>query len=74
MSKYNFIGKFEIINGGYAMEIIEYFSSGNKEHWISEIGKSDWGAGHFLKKVLKKSIFPQTTSDFMKNTDMNFFR
>ena len=35
------------------MEIIEYFSSEDKEHWLSEIGKSDWGAGHFLKKLLE---------------------
>ena len=63
MSKYNFIGKFEIINGECAMEIIEYFSSGNKEHWISEIGKSDWGAGHFLQKLLETEKLKETVGE-----------
>ena len=27
------------------MKIIEYFTTENKEHWLNEIGKSDWGGG-----------------------------
>ena len=37
------------------MDIIEYFSSKNKEHWLSKIGESDWNAGKFLYKLLKNS-------------------
>ena len=45
------------------MEIIEYFSSGNKEHWISEIGKSDWGAGYFLQKLLGTEKLKETVGE-----------
>ena len=45
------------------MEIIEYFSSGNREHWLSEIGKSDWSAGHFLKKLLETEKFKETVGE-----------
>lgn len=27
------------------MKIIEYFTSENKEHWLDEMKKCDWGAG-----------------------------
>lgn len=37
------------------MKVIEYFESDNKEHWISEIEKSDWGAGQYLAKLLKEN-------------------
>ncbi|MBQ6877317.1 MAG: GNAT family N-acetyltransferase [Oscillospiraceae bacterium] len=36
------------------MEIIEYFSSEKREHWLSKIEKSDWSAGKFLFKLLKE--------------------
>ena len=26
-------------------KILEYFTCENKEHWLREIQKSDWGAG-----------------------------
>lgn len=35
------------------MNIIEYFSTDNKEYWLSKIKESDWGAGQFLWKLLK---------------------
>ncbi len=35
------------------MKIIEYFASENKEHWLAEISKSDWGAGQFLAQLLR---------------------
>ena len=35
------------------MEIIKYFETENKEHWLSEIAKSDWSAGHFLYRLPK---------------------
>lgn len=37
------------------MQIIEYFESNNKEHWLSEISRSDWGAGQFLHYLLKEN-------------------
>lgn len=36
------------------MNIIEYFSTDNKEYWLSRIKESDWGAGQFLYELLKK--------------------
>lgn len=35
------------------MEIIEYFSSENKEQWKKQIGLSDWEAAKFLTELLK---------------------
>lgn len=35
------------------MNIIEYFSTDNKEYWLSKMKESDWGAGLFLYELLK---------------------
>lgn len=35
------------------MEIIDYFTSENKEYWLGEIQKSDWGAGKYLHQLLR---------------------
>lgn len=35
------------------MKIIEYFTTANKEYWLDEIGKSDWGAGQYLYQLLR---------------------
>ncbi len=54
------------------MEIIEYYNSDNKEHWLSEIKKSEWGAGQFLHKLLKEETFKETVgenSDVLMLTD-----
>lgn len=37
------------------MKIIEYFTTENKEYWLNEIGKSDWGAGQYLYRLLKEN-------------------
>lgn len=37
------------------MEVIEYFSCENKEHWLTQIEKSDWGAGQYLAYLLKEN-------------------
>lgn len=34
------------------MELIEYFSNKNKEHWKEQIALADWGAAKFLLKLL----------------------
>ena len=36
------------------MEILEYFTAERKEHWLSEIKKSDWGAGQFLASLIEQ--------------------
>ena len=39
--------------GWYTVNITEYFSTDNKEYWLSKIKESDWGAGQFLYELLK---------------------
>lgn len=41
------------------MNIVEYFSTDNKEYWLSKIKESDLGAGQFLYEFLKniRAIF-----------------
>lgn len=39
------------------MKVIDYFESGRREHWLGEIGKSDWGAGAFLHELLSRGTF-----------------
>ena len=36
-------------------KILEYFTCENKEHWLCEIQKSDWGAGQYLYSLLKEN-------------------
>lgn len=36
------------------MEVIEYFKFDRQEHWLCQIGKSDWGAGQYLYELLSK--------------------
>lgn len=35
------------------MEIKEYFGSGSQDHWLKQIGRSEWGAGQFLYEQLR---------------------
>ncbi|MBR2223035.1 MAG: GNAT family N-acetyltransferase [Christensenellaceae bacterium] len=39
------------------MQIVEYFSSKNREYWLSEIKKSDWIAGEYLYRLLSENRF-----------------
>lgn len=39
------------------MEVINYFDSSRKEHWLQQIRRSDWGAGAFLFDLLSKGTF-----------------
>lgn len=41
------------------MRIIEYFTTEEKEHWLQEIKKSDWGAGQFLYELLKENCLQE---------------
>lgn len=36
------------------MEIIEYFSTENRDYWLSKIKESDWDAARFLYELLKE--------------------
>lgn len=36
------------------MQIIEYFSCDRPEHWLRQIGKSDWRAGQYLHQLLSE--------------------
>ncbi len=39
------------------MKIIHYFESDRQEHWLEELGKSDWDAGALLHRLLKEGTF-----------------
>ena len=39
------------------MKVINYFDSDNKEYWLSEIERSDWGASAFLCRLLREGSF-----------------
>ena len=45
------------------MEILEYFTSDDRSHWISEIEKSDWGAAKFLFQLLKEDKLKDTVGE-----------
>lgn len=53
----------------YTVNIVEYFSTDNKEYWLSKIKESDWGAGQFLYELLKnqklKEYVGENTKVFM---------
>ncbi len=48
------------------MKIIDYFSANDKEHWLSKIKESDWGAGKYLYELLKKEKLKQLVGEDTK--------
>lgn len=48
------------------MNIIEYFTTDNKEYWLSKIKESDWGAGQFLYELLKNEKLKQYVGENTK--------
>ncbi len=48
------------------MKVISFYESENKEHWLSEIKKSDWNASAFLYKLLKENTFFENVGDNSK--------
>ena len=48
------------------MKVIDFFASDNKEHWLEEIKKSDWGAGQYLYELLRKGELKQLCGDSTK--------
>lgn len=51
------------------MQVIDYFNCDNPEHWLRQIGKSDWEAGQYLYKLLSenklKSLVGESTKVLM---------
>lgn len=45
------------------MKIIGYYSSENKEHWLSKIKESQWSAGQFLYRLLSEDTFKGTVGE-----------
>lgn len=45
------------------MRVLEYFSSENPDHWLNQIGKSDWRAGQYLHRLLSQNTLSQVTGD-----------
>ena len=48
------------------MRIINYFESDNKDHWLSDIRKADWGAAEFLYELLSQGTFFSATGENSK--------
>ena len=48
------------------MRIINYFESDEKNHWLGEIRKADWGAAIFLSELLSKETFSHATGENSK--------
>ena len=48
------------------MNIIEYFSTENKEYWLSKMKESDWGAGQYLHELLKNQKLKQLVGENTK--------
>lgn len=45
------------------MKIINYFECDNREHWLDEIKRSDWGAASTLAGFLEKGTFFEKLGD-----------
>lgn len=39
------------------MQVIDFFSCDRPEYWLGQIGKTDWGAGKYLYKLLRENKF-----------------
>ena len=48
------------------MEIIDFFSTDNKEYWLSKIKECDWGAGQYLEKLLREAKLKQLVGESTK--------
>ncbi|SFC94544.1 GNAT family N-acetyltransferase [Ruminococcus albus] len=45
------------------MEIISFYKNDRQQHWLEEIGKSDWKAGQYLHEILSKGTFYDLTGE-----------
>lgn len=48
------------------MEVKEFYSIDDKEHWLNEIKKSDWGAGQYLYELLNKNKLKELCGETTK--------
>ncbi len=48
------------------MQVIEYFKCDRPEHWLAQIGKSDWGAGQYLYELLSQKKFQDAVGENSK--------
>ncbi len=48
------------------MEVIAYHESGRKEHWLAQIGKSDWRAGKYLQRLLAEETLSEILGEHTK--------
>jgi len=48
------------------MEIIEFFSTDNKEYWLSKMKECDWRAGQYLEKLLREGKLKQLVGESTK--------
>jgi len=48
------------------MKIIEFYASDDKDHWLSEINKSDWGAGKYLVDLLRNQKLKELCGESTK--------
>ena len=45
------------------MKFLEYSIADNKEHWLTQIEKCDWGAGQYLAYLLKENKLHKLVGD-----------
>lgn len=45
------------------MQVINYFDSADRAHWLGEIARSDWRAGAFLHKLLSEGTIFEATGE-----------
>ena len=48
------------------MNVIDFHKSDRQEHWLSEIKRSDWGAGTFLHALLSEGTFFEAVGENSK--------
>ena len=48
------------------MKIIDFYASDNKDHWLSEIQKSEWGAGKYLYELLRDQKLKELCGEWAK--------
>ena len=47
--------KLSIVNLLNNMKVLNFFETENKDYWLSQIEKSDWGAAQYLAYLLKEN-------------------
>ncbi len=48
------------------MEIKEFYSLEDKEYWLNQIKKSDWGAGQYLYDLISKNELKELCGETTK--------